>query len=307
MSIKKETYFGKAISKGFKGSNDDLNWCIASAEVADFENDIVDIGSLSLSRHTPEHPIPVLASHLKKLPDGTFPVIGSVVEWAKGITTTTDGKEVEALFAGWAWADKENPDLVSKIKPLYPRLVNNFSISFIPNEDEVYQESPQLGNNSPTRYKECTVTELSLTLVGANPHAMALKELNKSLGDLLDIKEMKMTKKDMADGDGAETMNMSYKKDMDELMASYQKSTNDLYTNQMQEMVTKNSECLAKCFADHMKSMNDRFDALESSIAAMTFEDGDFKEAKDSKKVEATKELEEVKKALENLSKRFSK
>ena len=204
---KKEVYFGQAISKdnileiNKELGDDDLNWCIASASIPDYEQDIVDVATLDLSRHTSERPIPILCSHLKKMPDGTFPVIGEIVKFVKN----KNKDNIDVLYVGWKWIEDKNPELVGKVKPLYPRHVNNFSISFIPDTSNATREKNGL------RWKNQIMTELSLTLIGMNPMAVALKEISKSLCNDIDHKTNELIIKSLKEEND---MSENVKKDM---------------------------------------------------------------------------------------------
>jgi hypothetical protein len=146
-------------------------WAVATAEVIDRSRDIVRVEGMSLEMHSPESPIKLIAQHLRKLPDGTSPVLGSVREF-KQASINKGGTNVKALLFKAAWADSP---LAKHYRSHYEQgHMTDFSIGAA-----VKKATPIKGGG--TDYEQTMLAEISCVTIGDNPAANTI--IMQSLGD----------------------------------------------------------------------------------------------------------------------------
>lgn len=165
----------KSVPSGLFKSQHDL-YGYLSVEVKDRDGDIIRVAGIE----TPESmPLVGTAHRYSSLPDGTYPQVGSITEFAR-TSCVVKGKTVPALAFG---ADYIPDDpYAAKFKARYESgHMDAFSGGFEPSEDGV-RELPG------GRYDvlKSRVFEASCCLVPSNPYTTVLKSLRETFGDDFD-------------------------------------------------------------------------------------------------------------------------
>ena len=73
---------------------------LITAEIPDADGDVVVVKGMSWPRYNETNPLPVLSSHLRKLPDGKPPQVGFAKVIYAG-TAVIKGESVPAVFMEW--------------------------------------------------------------------------------------------------------------------------------------------------------------------------------------------------------------
>ncbi len=156
----------------------ELMRAVITAEIADAEGDVVEVGGIEWPRYNAENPLPVLSSHLRKLPDGKPPIVGFATKLYRG-ETVADGKRVPAVFMEWEWAETE---LAHEWKSVYARAGRlSFSIGASVKKAEPIEKD---GRIEGFRYVETELTEVSVVTIPANPSALSARESTKAIEDM---------------------------------------------------------------------------------------------------------------------------
>jgi hypothetical protein len=175
--ITKSGFVLKELPEGVEKAKDDSFWAIASVEDVDEDGDIVRIDGMDLSMHRKDSPIKILASHLRKLPDGTPPVIGKVEEFRKTTLRKGAAGEKKALLFRFTFAPGE---LAGKYKELTEAgYLDSFSIGA-----SVLESKPL--KNKGHDYTKTKLQELSEVTIPANAGATVMRALEEKLGDQLE-------------------------------------------------------------------------------------------------------------------------
>lgn len=294
----------KTISAKYHVENPDYLTGYASVEVVDLEGDIIRIDGIDLSAHTSDNPIKLFPDHQYSLPDGMPCVLGRIINWEKTIDPRLN---VPALKFTAEWSKKTNgelTDIAKAWKELYDTgMIDSFSVGV----DRVDGHKIENGVD----WTKTKLLELSAAQLPANNFANICKTLHKYN---IDIKE-----KSMSDISGlnpignAQEGGLTYKKDGEPDMAEHLSKCFDMHKKDMGDMMQMHmSKCMdhiTKCIGDCNKSIHDRIDDIESSIAvAQDGPDPVYTSEKalkeiEIKKVEAKKkeELVELQKQLKSL------
>jgi hypothetical protein len=181
-TIVKTGHIVKELPEGIEKASDDSLWAIATVEKEDEDGDIVRVDGMDLSSHRPDSPIKILAQHLRKLPDGTPPIIGRVEEF-KRATLNKGAGATKALLFRMSWAKDGSgkvTDLASKYKDLADGgYFDSFSIGA-----NVLDSKPL--KNKGSDFIKTRLREISGVTIPANADATMLRALEDKLGDQLE-------------------------------------------------------------------------------------------------------------------------
>jgi hypothetical protein len=146
-------------------------------EKADEDDDIVRVDGLDTSMHREHSPIKILAQHLRKLPDGSPPIIGKVEEFRKA--NIGKGKDAsKALLFRMTFAPT---DLAKKYKQLFDAgYMESFSIGASVLESKPLKEKGY-------DYTKTKLREISAVTIPANADATVMRALEEKLGDDLEV------------------------------------------------------------------------------------------------------------------------
>jgi hypothetical protein len=174
--ITKSGFVLKELPEGIEKASDDSLWAVASVEKADEDDDIVRVDGLDTSMHREHSPIKILAQHLRKLPDGSPPIIGKVEEFRKA--NIGKGKDAsKALLFRMTFAPT---DLAKKYKQLFDAgYMESFSIGASVLESKPLKEKGY-------DYTKTKLREISAVTIPANADATVMRALEEKLGDQLD-------------------------------------------------------------------------------------------------------------------------
>ena len=142
---------------------------LITAEIPDADGDVVVVKGMSWPRYNETNPLPVLSSHLRKLPDGKPPQVGFAKVIYAG-TAVIKGESVPAVFMEWEWLDTELAREWRQVAEKAGRL--SFSIGASVTEAETIEKN---GKIEGFRYLVTELTEVSVVSLPANPVALSIK------------------------------------------------------------------------------------------------------------------------------------
>ena len=187
-----------------KSNPEDGIWVWITSEIVDSDGDIVRVAGINTSKYhnPPNTHMKCLAQHLKKLEDGTAPVIGIITEFKKTINSV-NGRVVPAMAAYVQWLKKSTPvldaegvlveelEMLPLAKHYYEMCtarphpgIDSVSVGI----DEVEYKALEGGRYDIT---SCSLYEVSMVTVPSNHSATVIKELKDRFGDQLDCSEIK--------------------------------------------------------------------------------------------------------------------
>jgi phage head maturation protease len=154
--------------KGMADECDVLGY--ASVETLDRDSDVVRVKGVSLRNHRAESPIKLLAGHLRILPNGESPIVGSITTFK---STTHKALNVPALCFGAKFAPTP---LGKHYKSLYESGHGpDFSIGFRPIKAEPLKDGG-------LDYTESELLEVSCVTVPANQMATVMRAFEETYG-----------------------------------------------------------------------------------------------------------------------------
>ena len=142
---------------------------IITAEIPDADGDIVVVDGITWGRYNEANPLPVLSSHLRKLPDGKPPQVGFSPRLIK-TKTVIDGEAVPVVVMEWQWLDTELAKEWQEVATKTGRL--SFSIGAIVHAGEPIEND---GMIEGFRFTSTELTEVSVVTIPANPTALSIK------------------------------------------------------------------------------------------------------------------------------------
>lgn len=172
-------------------------WAYASVEVSDREQDIVRVDGISLKNHTDATPIPIIASHDKKIGVDGYPMVGKAVQFLR---TTHKATGAPALAFKTEFADSPFGKVMEKLYE--QRVLSKFSIGFLPDHNKAKQIK-----GGGYDYVASELMEISACVIPMNPLATVMREMGieqdeteqlvKAISEKLDAKiEAFLTKLD---------------------------------------------------------------------------------------------------------------
>lgn len=176
--ILKTTRVLRELPGGLTKSDNEL-WAIASLEKIDEDGDVIRVNGIDLSMHRPPTSfIKILASHLRRLPDGSPPVCGRVEEFNR---TSIGGCPALTFRMTWATDGKGNvTELARKYKDLYDGgYLESFSVGA-----SVIESRPLKGGGND--FVKTILREISCVTIPANCDAVVMRHLRDAFGDCLD-------------------------------------------------------------------------------------------------------------------------
>lgn len=177
--ITKTGHILKELPEGIEKASDGSHWAIASVEKIDDDGDIVRISGMDLSSHRPESPIKILAQHLRRLPDGSAPVIGKVEELRQAVIKDKSAGNVKAQLFRFSYAP-------SKLAQSYKELADEGYLDSFSIGAAVIESKPIKGGG--TDFIKTKLREISMVTIPANADAVMLRALEDKLGDDLELK-----------------------------------------------------------------------------------------------------------------------
>jgi hypothetical protein len=269
-TIVKTGHIVKELPEGIEKASDDSLWAIATVEKEDEDGDIVRVDGMDLSSHRTDSPIKSLAQHLRKLPDGTPPIIGRVEEF-KRATLNKGAGATKALLFRMSWAKDGSgkvTDLASKYKDLADGgYFDSFSIGA-----NVLDSKPL--KNKGSDFIKTRLREISGVTIPANADATMLRALEDKLGHELDV-EFKFA--DISTmGGGFKEVVTCIKRKFDDLDRQLQLSIEDKFNKIIKRFDDFESAYVAK--ADEGSQPGDRkepaqevdWDAVVSSLKSLS-------------------------------------
>ena len=213
MKINKQFGLIKALPEELKAKSnpEDGIWVWITSEIVDSDGDIVRVSGINTSKYhnPPNTHMKCLAQHLKKLEDGTAPVIGIITEFKKTINSV-NGRVVPAMAAYVEWLKKSVPVVDADGKQVVIDGVPQERLEMLPLAKHYYEMTtakPHPGIDSVSvgidevEYKAleggryditgCSLYEVSMVTVPSNYSATVIKELKDRFGDQLDTSEIK--------------------------------------------------------------------------------------------------------------------
>lgn len=207
---------------------------VASKEQRDFDNDIVVIDGIDLSKIKKNGPL--LWSHNQ----GELPI-------GKLLRVWKDGKELKAR-AQFASAEA-NPLAPSVFKLIQEECLKNVSISFLPDWDSIeYKEDKKTGKRTQVIHKS-TLLEISIVAIGANPGtSISVKGFKGIIEDgwekgVLDGTELNDLEEALDKiEETTHTEEIDYQKQIDDLKAEMEELKNGSYLYSMFDKSTEDKE-----------------------------------------------------------------
>ena len=151
-------------------SDDGILRAVITAEIPDSDGDVVVVEGMKWPRYDESNPLPVLSSHLRKLPDGRPSQIGYATKIYRTVASVK-GQSVPAVVMEWQWLDTELAREWKEVARKMGRL--SFSIGASVLEAQPIEKN---GSVEGFRFSSTELTEVSVVTVPANPAALSMKE-----------------------------------------------------------------------------------------------------------------------------------
>jgi hypothetical protein len=151
-------------------SDDGILRAVITAEIPDSDGDVVVVEGMKWPRYDESNPLPVLSSHLRKLPDGRPSQIGYATKIYRTVASVK-GQSVPAVVMEWQWLDTELAREWKEVARKMGRL--SFSIGASVLEAQPIEKN---GSVEGFRFSSTELTEVSVVTVPANPAALSMNE-----------------------------------------------------------------------------------------------------------------------------------